>query len=59
VVSALAIDAMGPDGFRRMEELGVTDAQVVPWYFYGGDPDALATQRDSLARFADEVIAAG
>jgi probable F420-dependent oxidoreductase len=59
VVSALAIDAMGPDGFRRMEELGVTDAQVVPWYFYGGDPDALATQRDSLARFADEVISAG
>ena len=59
VVSALAIDAMGSDGFRRMEELGVTDAQVVPWYFYGGDPDALATQRDSLARFADEVIAAG
>ncbi len=59
VVSALAIDAMDADGFRRMEELGVTDAQVVPWYFYGGDPDALSTQRDSLVRFADEVIAAG
>jgi hypothetical protein len=37
----------------------VTDAQVVPWYFYGGDPEALGTQRDSLVRFADEVIAAG
>ena len=59
VVSALAIDAFGPDGFRRMEELGVTDAQVVPWFFYGGDPEALATQRDALARFGDEVIAAG
>jgi probable F420-dependent oxidoreductase len=59
VVSALAIDAFGPDGFRRMEELGVTDAQVVPWFFYGGDPEALSTQRDALARFGDEVIAAG
>jgi probable F420-dependent oxidoreductase len=59
VVSALAIDAFGPDGFRRMEELGVTDAQVVPWFFYGGDPESLATQRDALVRFGDEVIAAG
>lgn len=59
VVSALAMDAFGPDGFRRMEELGVTDAQVVPWFFYGGDPEALSTQRDALARFGDEVIAAG
>ena len=59
VVSALAIDAFDRDGFRRMEELGVTDAQVVPWFFYGGDPEALGTQRDALARFGDEVIAAG
>jgi hypothetical protein len=57
-VSALALDAFGPDGFRRMEELGVTEAQVVPWYFYGGDPESLETQQDSLRRFADEVIAA-
>ena len=59
VVSALAIDAFGQDGFRRMEELGVTDAQVVPWFFYGGDPEALPTQLDALARFGDEVIAGG
>jgi probable F420-dependent oxidoreductase len=58
-VSALALDAFGADGFRRMEELGVTEAQVVPWYFYGGDPGALDTQQDALRRFADEIIAAG
>jgi hypothetical protein len=45
------------DGFRRLEDLGVTEAQVVPWYFYGGDPTALDTQVDSLARFADTVLA--
>jgi hypothetical protein len=44
------------DGFKRLEELGVTECQVVPWYFYGGDPAALDTQLDSLPRFADEVV---
>lgn len=55
-VNALAVDVLDPDGFRRLEDLGVTDAQVVPWYFYGGDPTALDTQVDSLARFADTVL---
>lgn len=45
----------GP-GFERLEGLGVTEAQVVPWYFYGGDPTALNTQIDSLARFADTIL---
>ena len=35
---------------------GVTELQAVPWYFYGGDPNDLQVQLDSLARFADEVI---
>jgi probable F420-dependent oxidoreductase len=56
-VNALAVDVFDPDGFRRLEDLGVTEAQVVPWYFYGGDPTALDTQVDSLARFADTVLA--
>jgi probable F420-dependent oxidoreductase len=55
-VNALAVDVFDPDGFKRLEDLGVTEAQVVPWYFYGGDPTALDTQVDSLARFADTVI---
>jgi probable F420-dependent oxidoreductase len=56
-VNALAVDVFDPDGFRRLADLGVTEAQVVPWYFYGGDPTALDTQVDSLARFADTVVA--
>ena len=44
------------DGYRRLEELGVTELQTVPWYFYGGDPNDLSVKLDSLARFADEVI---
>jgi probable F420-dependent oxidoreductase len=55
-VNALAVDVFDADGFKRLEELGVTECQVVPWYFYGGDPAALDTQLDSLPRFADEVV---
>lgn len=55
-VNALAVDVLDLDGFRRLADLGVTDCQVVPWYFYGGDPAALDVQLDSLARFADTVI---
>lgn len=56
-VNALAVDVLDPDGFKRLEDLGVTEAQVVPWYFYGGDPTDLDVQVDSLARFADTVVA--
>jgi probable F420-dependent oxidoreductase len=55
-VNALAVDVLDPDGFRRLADLGVTDCQVVPWFFYGGDPTALDVQVDSLGRFADTVI---
>ena len=54
-VNALAVDVMDVDGFRRLAEVGVTDCQVVPWYYFGGDPADLGVQVDSLARFADEV----
>ena len=57
-VNGLAIDVLDAGGFRRLEAAGVTECQVVPWYFYGGDPNDLGVQVDSLARFADEVIAA-
>lgn len=57
-VNGLAIDVLDAAGFRRLEALGVTECQVAPWYFYGGDPNDLGVQVDSLAHFADEVIAA-
>jgi probable F420-dependent oxidoreductase len=54
-VNALAVDAMDADAFHRLADLGVTDCQVVPWFYYGGDPTDLGEQVDSLARFADSV----
>jgi probable F420-dependent oxidoreductase len=56
-INSLCIDVFDLDGYRRLEDAGVTELQTVPWYFYGGDPDALDTRVDSLKRFADEVIA--
>ena len=45
------------DGFHRLAEAGVTELQVVPWYFTGQDPDDLANRIDSLAWWADEIMA--
>ncbi len=56
-LNVLAIDAFDLDGYRRLADLGVTEIQAVPWYFYGGDPEDLSVRIDSLARFADTVIA--
>lgn len=55
-VNGLAMDVLDADGFRRLEAAGVTECQVVPWYFYGGDPNDLGVQVDSLSRFADTVL---
>jgi probable F420-dependent oxidoreductase len=55
-VNALCIDAFDLDGYRRLADAGVTELQTVPWYFFGGDPNDLQVQIDSLQRFADETI---
>jgi probable F420-dependent oxidoreductase len=56
-ISVMATDAFDLDGYRRLEDLGVTHAQCVPWYMHGGDPEALDTKVDSLKKFGDEIIA--
>jgi probable F420-dependent oxidoreductase len=55
-IKVLCVEAFDMDGFARLADLGVTEIQVLPWYFYGGDPDSIDDRRDGLARFADEVI---
>lgn len=56
-VNALCVDVFDLEGFRALEDLGVTELQAVPWYYYGGDPDEPSTQIDGLHRFGAEVIA--
>ena len=45
------------EAMDELAALGVTDVITVPWFFYGGDPDALDTKLADLERFADEIIA--
>jgi probable F420-dependent oxidoreductase len=56
-IQAVCVDRFGLDGYRQQAEIGVTDAIVVPWLFYGvGFDGPLAAKKDGLRRFADEVI---
>lgn len=56
-VLASANDAFNVDGYRRLEDAGVTHLMTMPWFFYGGPLIPLAQKLESIARFADDVIA--
>jgi probable F420-dependent oxidoreductase len=56
-ISVLATDAFDLDGYRKLADLGVTHVQAVPWYFYGGNPESLEVRRNSLEKYAEEIIA--
>jgi probable F420-dependent oxidoreductase len=56
-VLAAATDVHTLDGYRRLEEAGVTHAQTLPWTLYGLRGATLAERREGIARFADDVIA--
>jgi hypothetical protein len=49
-------DAFDVDGYRRLADLGATTMTTAPWVLYGADPNSLEEKKDSLKRFADEVI---
>ena len=53
----IATDVFDVEGYRRLEASGATQAIVVPWFLYGGDPARVETKRDAIARFSDQVIA--
>jgi alkanesulfonate monooxygenase SsuD/methylene tetrahydromethanopterin reductase-like flavin-dependent oxidoreductase (luciferase family) len=54
-VLASCLDAVKPDDYRRLEEIGVTHVQTMPWVFYGGPTDDVAKRVDGIRRFGDEV----
>ena len=50
----MPVDANTVADYRRLQDLGVTDACAVPW---GLDPTApLQRQLDAVRRFGDDVI---
>ena len=58
-VHVISTDAYTPDGVKRLEDKGVTDAIVgFRWpYIKGPDTEPLATKIENLERFAETVIA--
>jgi probable F420-dependent oxidoreductase len=54
-VLASVLDAVKPDDYRRLEEIGVTHVQTMPWIFYGGATQDLQQRVDGIRRFGDEV----
>ena len=56
-VMATPMDVGDPDGFRRLEDEGVTHIIGTPWLMYYQGPTTLEQKKDSIKRYADEVIA--
>ena len=54
---SVAIDAGNLNGHRKLEDTGVTEACMMPWFFYGGDFDSpLDFKMNSIKQFTDPVV---
>jgi probable F420-dependent oxidoreductase len=49
-------DAFDLDGYRRLEDAGVTHVVTMPWLFYGASQDVLQEKIDGMERFAEDVL---
>ncbi len=56
-VMASPNDAWEPGGYKKLEDCGVSHILTMPWQIYHGETASLAEKEQSIARFADEVIA--
>ena len=56
-IHVISMDAYTPDGIRRLEDLGVTDAIVGFRNAYQADDQTLEHKLDAMKQFADKVIA--
>jgi len=50
-------DSFDADGYRRLEEHGVTTIAMMPWFLYGAAEGTLDQKIAAVRRFAIEVIA--
>lgn len=56
-IQVSSIDTFDADGYRRLEDDGVTEVITQPWMFYEGGPMATLQQKeDAIRRFAEEVF---
>jgi probable F420-dependent oxidoreductase len=55
-VIASVSDVADAEGYRRLEDAGVTHINTMPWVFYKGATDSLEEKLAGLRQFADEII---
>jgi probable F420-dependent oxidoreductase len=55
-IMATPSDAWNVEGYRRLEEAGVTHILTMPWPFYHGETDDLGKKIDGLKRYSDDII---
>lgn len=55
-VLATPMDVFDADGFKRLEDEGVTHIMTQPWHFYAPGSQDPKDMRDSIARYAEDMI---
>jgi alkanesulfonate monooxygenase SsuD/methylene tetrahydromethanopterin reductase-like flavin-dependent oxidoreductase (luciferase family) len=53
-IQVSSIDTFDADGYRRLEDIGVTEVITQPWMFYDGLDATLDQKKASIDRFARE-----
>ena len=56
-ILATPSDAFTIEGYRHLEDHGVSHILTLPWPFYTGDSQLLEDKKDGIKRFADDIIA--
>ena len=56
-VMATPSDAWDVDGYKRLQDAGVSHILTMPWPFYHGDSEQLEHKIDGIKRYADDIIA--
>jgi alkanesulfonate monooxygenase SsuD/methylene tetrahydromethanopterin reductase-like flavin-dependent oxidoreductase (luciferase family) len=56
-VLATPMDVFDVDGYKRLEDQGVTRIMTQPWQIYSPGTKDLQLEKDAIARYADDVIA--
>jgi probable F420-dependent oxidoreductase len=56
-VLATPMDVFDVDGYKRLEDQGVTRIMTQPWQIYSPGTKDLQLEKDAVARYADDVIA--
>ncbi len=55
-IMATPSDAYDVDGYKRLQDAGVSHILTMPWPFYHGDTDELEKKVDGVKRYADDII---